>query len=48
MLQAGLFDDAPWSRLVIQNFKRLRSLRSMVDVGLATGAMTLEEGMRTF
>ena len=48
MLQAGLFDDAPWSRLVIQNFKRLRSLRSVVDVSLATGAMTLEEGMRTF
>ena len=48
MLQAGLFDDAPWSRLVVQNFKRLRSLRSVVDVSLATGAMTLEEGMRTF
>ena len=48
MLQAGLFDDAPWSRLVIQNFKRLGSLRSVVDVSLATGAMTLEEGMRTF
>lgn len=48
MLQAGLFDDAPWSRLVVQNFKRLRSLRSVVDVSLATGAMTLEEGMRMF
>lgn len=48
MLQAGLFDDAPWSRLVVQNFMRLRSLRSVVDVSLATGAMTLEEGMRTF
>ena len=48
MLQAGLFDDAPWSRLIVQNFKRLRSLRSVVDVSLATGAMTLEEGMKTF
>ena len=48
MLQAGLFDDAPWSRLVTQNFKRLRSLRAVVDVSLATGAMTLEEGMRMF
>ena len=48
VLQAGLFDDAPWSRLVIQNFKRLRSLRAVVDVSLATGAMTLEEGMRAF
>ena len=48
MLQAGLFDDAPWSRLVTQNFKRLRSLRAVVDVSMATGAMTLEEGMRMF
>ena len=48
MLQAGLFDDAPWSRLVTQNFKRLRSLRTVVDVSMATGAMTLEEGMRMF
>ena len=48
MTQAGLFDDAPWSRLVVQNFKRLRSLRAVVDVGLAAGAMSLEEGMNTF
>ena len=48
MLQAGLFDEAPWSRLVTQNFKRLRSLRTVVDVSLATGAITLEEGMRMF
>ena len=48
MLQAGLFDDAPWSRLVTENFKRLRSLRSVIDVSLATGKMTLEEGMRMF
>ncbi|MXY76657.1 MAG: DUF885 domain-containing protein [Acidimicrobiia bacterium] len=48
MLQAGLFDDAPWSRLVTQNFKRLRSLRTVVDVSLATGAITLDEGMRMF
>ena len=48
MLQAGLFDDAPWSRLVTQNFKRLRSLRTVVDVSLATGAITLEEGMKMF
>jgi len=48
MLQAGLFDDAPWSRLTIQNFKRLRSLRAVVDVGLAAGSMTLSEGMDMF
>ncbi len=48
MLQAGLFDDAPWSRLVTQNFMRLRSLRTVVDVSMATGAITLEEGMRMF
>ncbi|MYF26334.1 MAG: DUF885 domain-containing protein [Acidimicrobiia bacterium] len=48
MLQAGLFDDAPWSRLVTQNFKRLRSLRTVVDVSLSTGAIALEEGMKMF
>ncbi|MGA1836303.1 DUF885 family protein [Herbiconiux sp. 11R-BC] len=48
MLQAGLFDDAPASRNVVHNFNRLRSLRVVVDVSLATGAFTLEEGVQTF
>ena len=48
LLQAGLFDDAPRSREVVHNFNRLRALRVEVDVGLATGALTLEEGTRVF
>lgn len=37
MLAAGLFDDAPRSREIICNFMRLRALRVVVDVKLATG-----------
>lgn len=48
LLQAGLFDDAPRSREVVHNFNRLRALRVEVDVGLATGRATLEEGTRMF
>lgn len=48
MLQAGLFDDAPRSREVVHNFNRLRALRVDVDVSLATGRVTLEEGTRMF
>jgi hypothetical protein len=48
MLQAGLFDDAPRSREVVHNFAKLRALRVIVDVNLATGAYRLEEAVRTF
>lgn len=48
LLQAGLFEDAPRSREVVHNFNRLRALRVDVDVSLATGAATLEEGTRMF
>lgn len=48
MLQAGLFEDAPRSREVIHNFNKLRSLRVIVDVNLATGAYTMEEGVAAF
>lgn len=37
MLAAGLFDDEPHSREIICNFMRLRALRVVVDVKLATG-----------
>lgn len=50
MLTAGLFEDAPHTRTVIYNFMRLRALRVTVDVGLATGAMSIaeaEEALRT-
>jgi hypothetical protein len=48
MLQAGLFDDSAHSRAVVQNFMRLRSLRVIVDVSLATGAYSLAEGIAAF
>lgn len=43
MLTAGLFDDAPHTRTALCNFMRLRALRVTVDVGLATGAMSIED-----
>ena len=48
LLHAGLFDDAPHTRTVIWNFARLRALRVEVDVRLATGSMTLDEGVEYF
>ena len=48
MLLAGLFDDAPHSQEVVHNFNRLRSLRVVVDVNLATGVFTLEEAIDFF
>ena len=46
MLAAGLFEDAPHSRTTMYNFMRLRALRVGVDVGLATGGLTLDEAAR--
>ncbi|MCF6506813.1 DUF885 domain-containing protein [Blastococcus sp. MG754426] len=48
MLQAGLFDDAPHSRQVVHNFNRLRALRVIVDVNLATGAWGVDEAVAAF
>lgn len=48
MLLAGLFEDAPHSQEVVHNFNRLRSLRVVVDVSLATGAFTLAEAIDFF
>jgi len=41
MLVSGLVDDAPHTRTVLCNFMRLRALRVTVDVGLATGQMSI-------
>lgn len=41
MLAAGLFDDAPTTRAIIYNFMRLRALRVVVDVGLASGTLDI-------
>ncbi|TQK20418.1 uncharacterized protein DUF885 [Microbacterium sp. SLBN-154] len=48
MLLAGLFDDAPHSQEVVHNFNRLRSLRVVVDVNLATGVFSLDEAIDFF
>jgi hypothetical protein len=44
MLRAGLFDDSPHTREIIYNFMRLRALRVEVDVKLALGEFTIEQG----
>jgi hypothetical protein len=43
MLVSGLLDDAPHTRTVVCNFMRLRALRVTVDVGLATGTLSIGE-----
>ncbi len=48
MLAAGLFGDAPHSQTTVHNFMRLRALRVVVDVSLATGAFTLDEAIDFF
>ena len=47
-LTAGLFEDAPHSQTVVHNFVRLRALRVVVDVNLATGAFSLHEAADFF
>lgn len=46
MLRAGLFDDAPATRVVVCNFMRLRALRVVVDVRLALGELDIEGAAR--
>ena len=42
MLAAGLFNDSPHSQTLMYNFMRLRALRVIIDVSLATGQMDIE------
>ena len=44
MLHAGLFDDSPRTREILWNFMRLRALRVEVDVKLALGEFTIDQG----
>jgi uncharacterized protein (DUF885 family) len=44
MLQAGFLDDNPHTRETIYSFMRLRALRVEVDVKLALGEFTLQQG----
>lgn len=48
MLTAGLFADAPHSQAIVHNFIRLRALRVVVDVNLATGVFSLPEAVDFF
>jgi uncharacterized protein (DUF885 family) len=43
MQEAGLFDNSPRSREIIDNFMRLRALRVEVDVKLALGKFNIEQ-----
>jgi hypothetical protein len=43
-LQLGFYDDRPRSRELIYNFLRLRALRVVIDVRMALGEMSAEEG----
>jgi len=44
LLEAGLFDNRPRSREIIDNMVRLRALRVEVDVKLALGEFTIAQG----
>jgi hypothetical protein len=44
LLEAGLFDNSPRSREIIDNMVRLRALRVEVDVKLALGEFTIAQG----
>ena len=46
MLVSGLLDDAPHTRAMVCNFMRLRALRVIVDVGLATGELSIADAGR--
>ena len=46
MLQHGLFDDKPRTREIIYRFMRLRALRVDVDVKLARGDYSMDDGAR--
>ncbi len=48
MMLAGLFTDAPHSEEVIHNFNRLRSLRVIADVSLATGEFSVHDSTQFF
>lgn len=48
MLLSGLFTDAPHSEEVIHNFNRLRSLRVIADVNLATGEFSVHDATQFF
>ena len=46
LLAAGLFVDKPHSQTLMYNFMRLRALRVIIDVSLASGQMDIETATR--
>jgi Bacterial protein of unknown function (DUF885) len=44
MLQSGLFDDSPRTREIIYKFMLLRAIGIELDVKMATGEFTIEQG----
>ncbi len=46
LLVSGLVDDAPHTRTTLCNFMRLRALRATVDIGLATGTLSIAAAAR--
>lgn len=46
LLDSGLWADAPHSRVVVARFLRLRALRVLLDVGLATGSLGIDDAAR--
>jgi hypothetical protein len=47
LLTTGFFDDQPVAREYVLNFMRLRALRVGVDIGLATGELSIPDAART-
>lgn len=45
MLQSGLYDDSPHTREIVYKQARLRAIRVIVDVKVATGAFTPEQAI---
>ena len=43
-VQLGFYDERPRSRELIYNFLRLRAIRVIIDVKMALGEMTVDEG----
>lgn len=47
-MRTGLYDDDPAARTAVIHLMRHRATRVLVDIGLATGQMTLPQAIRFF
>ncbi len=48
LMRAGLYDDDPAARTAVIHLMRHRATRVLVDIGLATGRMTLAQAIQFF